>query len=67
MNDPKRSAEATKRILELQTVISTHQSNIANLNRQKSEKIRYFDQQIKNEEDRVKQHNNQIVILKRQI
>ena len=67
MNDPKRSAEATKRILELQKVISTHQSNIANLNRQKSEKIRYFDQQIKNEEDRVKQHNNQIVILKRQI
>jgi hypothetical protein len=67
MNDPKRSAEATKRILELQKVISTHQSNLANLNRQKSEKIRYFDQQIKNEEDRVKQHNNQIVILKRQI
>ena len=67
MNDPKRSAEAVKKIQELQKTISTHQANIANLNKQKNEKIKYLDQQIKSEEDRIKQNNNQIDILKRQI
>jgi hypothetical protein len=45
MIDPRKAAEATRQIQEQQRRISTNQANIARIEREKSERMRYFDQQ----------------------
>lgn len=67
MADPKKSAEAARKIQEINRTIATHQSNITRIEREKSDKVRYFDQQIKREQDEIKQHSRTIDELKRQI
>jgi phage-related minor tail protein len=67
MADPKKSAEAARKIQEINRTITTHQSNISRIEREKSDKVRYFDQQIKREQDEVKRHSRTIDELKRQI
>lgn len=67
MADPKKSAEAARKIQEINRTIATHQSNITRIEREKSDKVRYFDQQIKREQDEIKRHSRTIDELKRQI
>ena len=67
MVDPKKSAEAARKIQEINRTITTHQSNISRIEREKSDKVRYFDQQIKREQDEIKRHSRTIDELKRQI
>lgn len=67
MFDAKKSAEALRRIQDIQRMIASRESNISRIEREKNERIRYFDQQIKNEQDQIKQYTRQIDELKRQI
>ena len=67
MVDAKKSAEALRRIQHIQRAIASHESNISRIEREKSERVRYYDQQINNEKDRIKQYARQIEDLKRQI
>jgi predicted nucleic acid-binding Zn-ribbon protein len=67
MNDPKKSAEAVKKIQELQNKIQSHSSRVSQIENEKNVRIRYFDQQIKSERDQIQQHSRQIDELKRQI
>jgi chromosome segregation ATPase len=67
MNDPQKSAEAVKKIQELQNKIKQHSSRISQIEYEKNNKIKYCDQQIKSEQDQINQHNKKIDELKRQI
>jgi hypothetical protein len=67
MVDARKSAEAARKIQEISRTITNHQSNISRLEREKSEKLRYFDQQIMREQDEIKRHTRLIDELKRQI
>jgi sugar-specific transcriptional regulator TrmB len=67
MVDPKKSAEAARRIQEINRTIQTHQTRISNLEREKNERARNYDQQIKHEQDEIKRHVKLIDELKRQI
>jgi hypothetical protein len=67
MNDPKKSAEATKKILDIQAKIKNHTSRISQFENEKKIKIRYYDQQIQNEQKSISQHTKEIEQLKRQI
>jgi len=67
MADPKKSAEAVRRIQDIQRTIASHESKISSIEREKSERVRNYDQQISSEKDRIKQCTRQIDELKRQI
>jgi hypothetical protein len=67
MVDPRKSAEAARKIQDTQHTILNHQANISKIERDKSDRNRYFDQQIKHEQDKIKQLSKQIEDLKRQI
>ena len=67
MADPKQSAEAVRKIQEIQRVIANHQSTISRLEREKSDKVKYIDQQIRREQDEITRQNRQIDELKRRI
>jgi hypothetical protein len=67
MTDPKKSAEAARRIQETNRTIQNHQSKISSLEREKGEKVKYYDQQIRREQDEIKRHLRTIDELKRQI
>jgi hypothetical protein len=67
MADSQRSAEAVKKIQVLQGTIKNHESNISKIQHDKNEKTKYFDQQIKQEQDRIEQWTQQIEMLKHQI
>ena len=47
--------------------MKSHESRVTQLEREKSDRVRYFDQQIKSEQDLIKQYTRQIDDLKRQI
>jgi hypothetical protein len=67
MVDTKKSEETLKKIQDLMNKIKTHESRKTQLEYDKNIKNRYFDQQIKFEQDQIKQHSSQIEILKKQI
>lgn len=67
MIDPKKSAEAARKIQEINRTIETHQANISRIEREKSDRVRYFDQQIKHELDEIRRHSRTIDELKRLI
>ncbi|MGD0481949.1 MAG: hypothetical protein ABSA42_17390 [Terracidiphilus sp.] len=67
MVDARKSAEAARKIQEISRTISNHQSNISRLEREKSERVKYYDQQIMREQDEIKRHTRLIDELKRQI
>jgi DNA-binding response OmpR family regulator len=67
MNDPRKSAEALKKIQELQVRIKSHTSRISQLESDKNNKIKQYDQQIQNERYQITQHTKEIEMLKRQI
>jgi hypothetical protein len=67
MVDARKSVEAARRIQEISRTIQNHQSNILRIEREKGEKVKYYDQQIKREQDEIKRHTREIDELKRQI
>jgi len=67
MADPRQSAEAVRKIQEIQRAIANHQSTISRLERDKSDKVKYLDQQIRREQDEITRYNRQIDDLKRHI
>lgn len=67
MVDPKKSADAMRKIQDIQKAVAVHESNISRVEREKSERVRYYDQQIRAEQDRIRQYRRQIDDLKRQI
>jgi flagellar biosynthesis chaperone FliJ len=67
MADTKKSDEALRKIQEIRQNMKSHESRVAQLEREKSERVRSYDQQIKNEQDLINQFNRQINDLKRQI
>ncbi len=67
MVDARKSADAARKIQEINRTITNHQSNIMRFERERSDKVRYYDQQIKRELDEIKRHTRLIDELKRQI
>ena len=67
MNDPKKSAEAVKKIQELQNKIQSHSSRISQIENEKKVRMAGFDQQIKSEQNQINQHKAKIEEFKRQI
>lgn len=67
MVDAKKSAEAARRIQEINRTIQNHQSRISSIEREKAEKVKYYDQLIRHEQDEIKRHTREIDELKRQI
>jgi hypothetical protein len=67
MNDPQKSAEAVKKIQELQKKIQDHTSRISQIENEKKIRMGIFDQQIKSEQNQINQHKGKIEEFKRQI
>ena len=67
MADTKKSDEALRKIQEIRQNMKSHESRVAQLEREKSDRVRSIDQQIMNEQDLINQFNRQINDLKRQI
>ena len=67
MNDPKKSAEALKKIQEIKNKINSHTMRISQFEHEKSVKIKNCDMQIANEQNQIKQYSKQIDELKKQI
>lgn len=67
MIDPKKSAEAVRKIQDITRTIQNHQSAIQRIEREKNDKIRYCDQQIKREQEAIQRYTREIDALKRQI
>jgi len=67
MNDPKKSAEAVKKIAEIQNKIKSHTVRITQIDGQKKMQVRMFDQQIQNEQNQIDRYLREITDLKRLI
>jgi hypothetical protein len=67
MSDPKKTQEISRKIQDISRSIQSHQSNVIRIEREKNEKARYYDQQIKREQDEVKRLERQIDELKRKL
>ena len=65
MIDSKKSAEIAKRIQDISRSVKTHETNIERYEREKNDKLRYYDQQIKREQDEIKKLGKQVDDLKR--
>jgi hypothetical protein len=51
MSHPKKAAEVGRKLQEISRSIQTRQSNIEWIEREKNEKMRYYDQQIGREQE----------------
>lgn len=67
MADTRKSDEALRRIQEIKQRMKSHELRVTQLEHEKSDRVRSFDQQIKSEQDQLKQFTRQIDDLKRQI
>jgi len=67
MADTKKSDESLRKIQEIRQNMKSHESRVAQLEREKSDRVKSYDQQIKNEQDLINQFNRQINDLKRYI
>jgi TolA-binding protein len=67
MVDPKKSAEAAKKIQDINRTIQNHQTRIKSIETEKANRVRFYDQQIKHEQDEINRHSKLIDELKRQI
>ena len=65
--DAKKSAEAARKIQEINRTITNHQSNISRLEREKSDRAKDYEQRIMREQDEIKRQTRLIDELKRQI
>lgn len=67
MADTRKSDEALRKIQEIKQRMKSHETRVSQLEHERSDKIKYFDQQIKSEQDQLRQFTKQIDDLKRQI
>jgi uncharacterized protein Veg len=67
MADTRKSDEALKKIQDIKQRMKSHESRVVQLEREKGDRVRQYDQQIKFEQDQIKQFTRQIDDLKRQI
>jgi peptidoglycan hydrolase CwlO-like protein len=67
MSDPKKTQEVSRKIQDISRSIQSHESNVNRIEREKSDKTRYYDQQIAREQGEIKRLNKQIDELKRQL
>jgi TolA-binding protein len=67
VSDPKKTQEISRKIQEIARSVQSHETNIGRIEREKSDKTRYFDQQIGRERDEIKRLSRQIEDLKRQL
>ena len=67
MNDPKKSAEAVKKIADIQSKIKNHTLRISQIDNQKKIQAKMFDQQIQNEQNQIKKYLKEVTDLKRLI
>jgi hypothetical protein len=67
MADTRQSDEALRKIQEIRQNMKSHESRVTQLEREKSDRVRSYDQQIKSEQYLINQFNRQINDLKRQI
>ena len=67
MNDPKKSAEAVKKIADIQSKIKNHTLRISQIDNQKKMQAKMFDQQIQNEQNQIKKYLKEVTDLKRLI
>lgn len=67
MTDPKKAAEIARKIQDISRSMKSHESNIERIEREKNDKVKYYDQQIKREQDELKKLSKQIDDLKRQL
>ncbi len=65
MSDPKKEAEIARKVQEISRSISTHESQLSRLEREKNDRVRDYDQKINRERDEIKKLNKQIADLKR--
>ncbi len=66
MIDAKKSDEAMRKYQEIKRRVDGHQSNISRIEREKTDRVRDFDQRIRREQDQIKQYSKQLDDLKRQ-
>ncbi len=65
MSDPKKDAEIARKVQDITRTISSHESQLSRLEREKNDKVRDLDQKINRERDEIKKLNRQIADLKR--
>ena len=65
MSDPKKDAEIARKVQDITRTISSHESQLSRLEREKIDKVRDLDQKINRERDEIKKLNKQIADLKR--
>jgi outer membrane murein-binding lipoprotein Lpp len=67
MMDPKKAAEISRKIQDISRQIQSHNSNIDRITREREQKARYYDDQIKRERDAAQRLERQVDDLKRQL
>lgn len=60
MNDPKKIEEISRKIQDISRQIQNHKSTVDRVEREKTEKARYYDQQIKREQDEINRLGREI-------
>jgi len=53
MADPKKTEEIAKKIQDISKTAANHESNIGRIEREKNDKVKYYDQQIKQKKDEI--------------
>ena len=67
MNDPKKSAEAVKKIADIQSKIKSHTLRISQIDNEKRSRVKSYDQQIQNEQNQINKYLQEVASLKRLI
>jgi hypothetical protein len=67
MIDPKKSADISRKIQDISRAMQTHKSNIDRIGRERDQKARYYEDQIKRERDTLQRLERQHDDLKRQL
>ena len=67
MNDPKKSAEAVKKIADIQNKIKSHTLRISEIDNEKRSRVKSYDQQIQHEQNQINKYLQEVASLKRVI
>lgn len=67
MVDANKAREIARRIEDISRAMGNHASRISRLEREKNDRMKYYDQQITREQDEIKRCQRQIDDLKRQL
>ena len=67
MSDPRKTEEVSRKIQEISRSIQSRESNLDRIEREKNDRIRYYDQQLGRERDEIRRLERQVEELKRQL